>query len=199
MGPRRFLWSLSLPLAAVAWFTAHSLAYVLVEPRAEHRDEHLAETGHTQLIDVPVVAACALTLVLAGFALAVHDGVRDRARGRLPLWPLALLPPVGFAVQEHLERLIASNAFPIDAALEPTFALGLALQLPFAAMGVLVARFVLGFGYALGRRATLRNAVQLPVWETAANIPARPDPVLARRPVLASSHGQRAPPRSAFV
>lgn len=199
MGPRRFMWSLSLPLAAAAWFTAHSLAYVIVEPHPRHRDEVLAETGHLQLLDAPLAAACALTLILAGFALAVHDGVRDRARERIPVWPLAVLPPAGFAVQEHLERLIASNAFPIDAAVEPTFAIGLALQLPFAAMAVLVARALLGFGHALGRCITAGTAVRLPAWDAPPHLLARSDPLLVRRPVLADSHGQRAPPRPAVV
>src|SRR5262245_53679931 len=65
------------------------------------------ETGHAYLADVPHLIACALTIVLAGLVLAAYEGVRGNARTRVPVWPVALLPPLGFAAQEYLERLIS--------------------------------------------------------------------------------------------
>jgi hypothetical protein len=191
------MWALALPLAAIGWLAGHSLAYTLVVPHDAHREELLAETGHAYLAGMPHVVSCALTIVLAGLVLAVYEGVRGNARARVPVWPVALLPPLGFAAQEYLERLIELNAFPAGAALEPTFLVGIALQVPLGAAALLVATAVLAFGHALGRRAVALRALRLPAWEPLAPAPAHPDPVLVRAPVLAGCHGQRAPPRTA--
>ena len=193
------MWSLSLPLAAVGWLAGHSLAYTLVVPHDAHREELLAETGHAYLAGTPHVVSCALTLVLAGLVLAVYEGVRGHARARVPVWPVVLLPPLGFAAQEYLERLIELNAFPAGAALEPTFLVGIALQLPLGAAALLVANAVLAFGHALGRRALALRTLRLPAPHPLPPLPARPDPVLVRVPVLAGCHGQRAPPGMVVV
>ena len=193
------MWSLCLPLAAMSWLAGHSLAYTVVVPDDEHRAELLAETGHSYLTGTPHIVSCALTLVLAGLVLADYEGVRGRTRARVPLWPVALLPPLGFVAAEHLERLIEHSAFPVGAALEPTFLVGIALQLPLGAAALLIANAVLAFGHALGRRAAAMHAIRLPAWQPLPPLPARPDPVLVRAPVLASGHGQRAPPRTAVV
>jgi hypothetical protein len=199
MGRRRFMWSLSLPLAAIGWLAGHSLAYSLVVPHDEHREELLAETGHAYLAGMPHIVSCALSLILAGLVLAVYEGVRGNARARLPVWPVALLPPLGFAVQEHLERIIELNAFPTGAVLEPTFLVGIALQLPLGAAALLVANAVLAFGHALGRRAVAVRALRLQLLQPLPPLPARPQPVLAPVPVLAGCHGSRAPPRTVVV
>src|SRR5262245_20669031 len=102
MAGRRFLWALALPLAAVGWLAGHSLAYTLVVPQDAHREELLAETGHAYLPGMPHVASCALTILLAGLVLAAYEGMRGNARARLPVWPLVLLPPLGFAAQEYM-------------------------------------------------------------------------------------------------
>jgi hypothetical protein len=199
MARRRFMWSLALPLAAIGWLAGHSLAYALVEPDHVHRLELLADTGHVYLSGAPHVIACALTLVLAGLVLAACEGMRDNARARIPVWPLALLPPLGFIVAEHLERWIAHNAFPTGAALEPTFVVGIVLQLPLGAAALLVANAILAFGNGLGRRAVALRALRPPVWAPPAPLVAPPEPVLVRAPVLADGHGQRAPPLTAVV
>jgi hypothetical protein len=199
MARRRFMWSLSLPLAAIGWLAGHSLAYTLVVPHDEHREEMLAETGHSYLAGTPHIVSCALTIVLIGLVLAAYEGVRGHARTRISVWPVALLPPLGFAAQEHLERLIEYGAIPAGAALETTFLVGIALQLPLGAAALLVANAVLAFGHALGRRAVVVRALRLPAWAPLPPLPARPDPVLVRAPVLAGCHGQRAPPRTAVV
>jgi hypothetical protein len=193
------MWALALPLAAIGWLAGHSLAYTLVVPHDAHREELLAETGHAYLAATPHVISCALTIVLAGIVLAVYEGVRGNARARVPVWPVALLPPLGFAAQEYLERLIELNTVAAATALEPTFLVGIALQLPLGVAAVLIANAVLAFGHALGRSAAGVRALRLLAWPTLPPLPARPDPVLARTPVLAGCHGQRAPPRTAIV
>jgi hypothetical protein len=195
MGGRHALWLLVLPLAAVGWLAAHWLACLLVAPDPQHRAQLHAEAGHGYLgVVAPVVVACAGTLLLAGLALAIDDGLRGRARTRPPSWPLALVPPLGFAVQEHVERLIASNAFPVDVALEPAFLAGMALQLPFALGALLAARAVLALGHELGRALSGPRSPRPQVRAIALNPLCRPAPELARPPILATGHGERGPP-----
>jgi hypothetical protein len=191
MGGRGLVWMLSLPLAVAGWLGAHSVAYVLVVPDPDHRAELLSDAGHGYLGAAPLLLACAITLVLAGLALAILDGLRGGSRARVPVWPVALLPPLGFAVQEHLERLIELNAFPFEAVLEPTFIVGMALQLPFALAAVTLARAVLALGYLIGRAFAVRRS-RPPAHPTDQRLPAwlGPKPV---RP-LAAGHCERAPP-----
>ena len=199
MARRRFAWLLSLPLAAIGWIAGHSLAYMLVAPHRAHREQVLSETGHGYLGLTPLLIACAVTVLVAGLALAVADGLRGRARAPVAAWPVALVPPLGFAFQEHLERAIELNALPLDVALAPTFLVGMALQLPLAAAALLVAHAVLAFGHALGRRVAVSRAPRPPARRPRRLLVARPEPVLARPPILAAGHGQRAPPGSAVV
>jgi hypothetical protein len=193
MARRRFAWLLSLPLAAIGWIAGHWLAYVLVAPHDAHREQLLAETGHGYLGVMPLLLACAITALLAGLALAIADGVHGRARGRVAVWPVALVPPLGFAVQEHLERLIELNAIAPDVALEPTFLVGMALQLPLAAAALLAAHAVHAFGHAVGRRVAVGPAPRPPARSLRSLLPA-PEPELTRASILAGGHCQRAPP-----
>ena len=192
MGGRGIVWMLSLPLAAAGWIGAHSVAYALVVPDPDHRAELLSDSGHGYLGAAPLILACAITLIVAGLALAILDGLRGGPRARVPVWPVALVPPLGFAVQEHLERLIELNAFPSGAALEPTFLVGMALQLPFAVAGVTLARTVLALGYRIGRAFAARRAARPRAHPRSWRLPdwLGPKPL---RP-LAAGHGERAPP-----
>lgn len=192
MGGRGVVWLLYPPFAAAGWLGAHAVAYVLVAPDDHHRSELLAESGHGYLGAAPLVLACAVAVVVAGLAMAIHDGFRGGRHTHIPIWPLALVPILGFAVQEHVERLIELGAFPTGAALEPTFLVGTALQLPFALTAVLMARAVLALGRLIGRGLAYRptprpralaRSWRLPDW--LAPVPVGP---------LASSHGERAPP-----
>jgi hypothetical protein len=192
MGGRGVAWVPLLPLAAVGWLSAHSLAYVLVEPDPEHRAELLVHSGHGYLGVAPLILACAITLVLAGLALAIREGLRGGARARVPLWPVALMPPLGFAVQEHLERLIELNAFPFGAVLEPTFLVGMALQLPFALVAITLARTVLALGDLIGRVLALRRSARPRAQSQSWRLPRW----LGLRPLrpLAAGNRERAPP-----
>jgi hypothetical protein len=192
MRGRGVVWLPSLPLAAVGWLAAHSVAYLIVAPDHDQRAQLLSDSGHGYLGLAPVLVACTITLVVAGLALAIHDGLRGGSRARMPVWPVALVPPLGFIAQEHLERLIELNAFPFGAVLEPTFLVGLALQVPFALVAVTLARVVLALGHRIGRTFAARRSARprghprswrLPAW-------------LGLRPVgpLAAGHRERAPP-----
>lgn len=185
--PRRMLpWLLALPLEAAGSLLAHSLAYTLVEPGAAERARLLRSTGHGYLAAAPVLLAGCAALVTAALVAYALRGRRGAA-SPLPAWPLALVPLAGFALQEQLERL-ASGA-PLDA-FQPTFLVGLALQLPFALAAVLLARRLARAAESVGRTLALA-----PPRPRARCTRARaPRSVLATRPELALAYPKRGPP-----
>jgi hypothetical protein len=199
MTRRKAAWVISLPLAVASWLGAHCFAYWLVSPGAEQHMGMHAEHGHAWLGYTPALAVWGLALVTAGVVLSVGEGVRGRRPSRPPVRLFAVLPPVAFVVQEHAERLLASGSIPLDLVLEPTFLVGLALQLPFALAALLLTRALYALGVGLGRvfaarlpvGCTLRRGrpalVQLPA-----------SPTLVPPAPLALGHGQRAPPASAW-
>jgi len=195
---RRVAWVIALPLAVASWLGAHCVAYLLVSPGAERHMGLHAEHGHAWLGYTPAIAIWGLALVVAGLVLCVGEGLRSRRPSCPPVRLFALLPPLGFAVQEHLERLIASGSVPYDLVAEPAFLLGLALQLPFSLAALLLTRALYALGFGLGRvlarklalRRTLRSAPP-----SLLHLPA--SAMLVSPSVLASGHGPRAPPAAA--
>ena len=157
-----------------------------------------ADHGHAWLGYTPALAVWGITLVLAGVMLCAGEGLRGGRPSRPPVRLFAILPPVAFVIQEHLERFLGSGSVPYDLLVEPTFLVGLALQLPFAVAALLLTRALYALGVGVGRllasRLTLGRAlrhrppalVQLPA-----------SPTLVAPPLLALGHGQRAPPATA--
>jgi hypothetical protein len=189
---RPLAWLLAFPLMTAGSLLAHGLAYRLVAPQSGARADLLDRTGHGYLEAAPFILGACLAFVLAGLAAHASRGSR-RAPARAPAWPLALLPLLGFACQEHLERLVATGELPFSAVTEPTFLVGLALQLPFALAALLAARLLGRAAEALGWALT---GVTLPQPALRAS-PSR-QPVVAllpNGPRLAAAHSGRAPPR----
>jgi hypothetical protein len=81
--------------------------------------------------------------------------------------------------------------FPWDAATQPTFVVGLLLQLPFAAAAYLLARLLLRAVRSLGRLFSATRRVRV-----LASAQPRPPVrlVVPRVPVLALGYGSRGPP-----
>jgi hypothetical protein len=185
----RLAWLLSLGLATAGGLAAHGLAYRIAEPDPERRHHLLESTGHSYL-DPTLVGSLCLALTVLGFAACVHGGIRRGTRP--PLWLFALVPPVGFAIQEHAERMLHHNAFSAGTVFEPTFLAGLLLQLPFAVVALLTARALLVAAGALARELGTPPRFRL-----------APDASLAvpnghwipAAPTLVGARGQRAPPR----
>jgi hypothetical protein len=149
---RALTWLLALPLVVAGSQAAHLLDYWFVEPDAHERAHLLASTGHAYFAYAPLAAAIGGAIVL----LALTGAVIERAsRGTAPCAPrtgvFGALPFVVFALQEHLERFLHDGGFPWTAALEPTFLLGLALQLPFGLLAYLLARLLLRAAAEVGR------------------------------------------------
>jgi hypothetical protein len=192
----RIAWVVSLALMAIGGLISHAIAYRLVaaEPAAPHSDAHA--DVHAYFAVWPVCAAVCATIVLVSLTVSVFAHTRGSRPGSPPLWLFALLPPIGFVVQEHAERLVATGAFPQAAALEPTFAVGLILQIPFALAAYFAARVLIALAVAVARH--LRSE---PHRRRGACEPSRPRPVwisVVRISALALGHGERAPPSAAL-
>jgi hypothetical protein len=191
---RKAIWLVTLPVAMASWLSAHCLAYVLVPPADSGvMHDHMAGS-HNWFASMPVLVAAGITVLAAGIVLCVGDGLRGGAP-RTPAPVLALLPPIGFVVQEHLEHVLAAGSSPFEVALQPTFLTGLALQLPFAVGTLLMAGALCVLAHRFGR--LLAPAIP-------AARPALPQPVavvglvravrLALPSVLVTAHPPRAPP-----
>jgi hypothetical protein len=172
--------------------SAHQLSYWLVVPSAYERSRLLAETGHAYWQHVPLLAAVLAAALGVGLVLRMAGSWRRPYSPRPCAWPFLLLPLLAFALQEHLERILEAGSFPWDAGLEPTFLVGLALQLPFALAAYLCARALLRIAEQLGRALCSRQGsprprgLHQPVLPTVA--------ALVTVVGLASGHAQRAPP-----
>jgi hypothetical protein len=172
MARRLLAWALVTPVAAAGILVAHALAYRLTGTRPGPFHAYL---GH-----VPQVVAVLATIGLVGLA------VQQRSLGRRSTGSLALLAPLGFACQEHLERLAHTGEVPWLLT-TPAFLVGLALQLPVALLCAVVARRIAGtLTAARRRRPAVVAVVLLPLSERP---PARPHAVRRRR-----SRGRSPPP-----
>jgi hypothetical protein len=172
---------------------------VLVPPARGEPMHHHVEGGHTYFGSTPVLIAALITVLAAGLVLCVGEGLRGgTARLTPPALLFALLPPLGFVVQEHVEDLVLSGSISGDLIAEPTFLAGLALQLPFAVVALLLCRGLYALGYGLGSFLARRLAVSTRVQSLAPPVHRRPAPVTLIPPsVLALGHGSRAPPAPA--
>lgn len=141
----------SLGLAVAGSQAAHYCSYLVVAPDAHQREHLLAETGHAYLRLAPLGLALVSVVVGLAFLTEAWSARTTASSSRPRLWAFALAAPATFASQEVFERLLHDGAFPWGAPLERTFALGLALQLPFALVAWLLARLLLHAARALGR------------------------------------------------
>ena len=147
----RLPWLLAAPLVAVGTLSGHVLGYrVALADSAEHA-EVLAETGHGYLDHAPLALGLCLALAAAAVVLRGIAAARGTSAATTPPWVFALLPPAVYAVQEHLERLLHGGHAEWTTALEPPFLVGLAFQLPFAIVALLLARALAAMADAVGR------------------------------------------------
>jgi hypothetical protein len=169
---RRLLaWLLVTPVAAAGVLVTHALAYRLTGTQPGPVHEYLAH--------VPQVVFVLVSLALAGLAL------QERSLSRFSAWWVAPLAPLGFACQEHIERLVHTGHVPFLLT-SPTFLVGLALQLPVAIACVMLVRRVLGALPASRRRRPPRLA---DTW-----LPLSDSPPRVAEPVFLSAPTGRGPP-----
>jgi len=174
---------------------AHVFSYRIVYPQAQVRWRVLLATGHGYFSYWPVVCGVVGGVLLVGFVAGIASSARRRGPRPLPAWAFALLPLLGFTVQEFTERWLDGSNFPWWMVLQPTFRIGLAFQLPFALLAFLIARILLRAAEQVVRvlRRTAersRPAAELPRWFA---LTIR----LPRVAALADGHAVRGPPLTA--
>jgi len=190
---RSLAWLVAVPLMLGGSEVAHALAYRIAYPDLPVRAQALLATGHGYDRWLPLVFGAAAAVVALSLLVTAADAARGRAPRGLPAWAFALLPPLAFAVQEHLELLLHTGVFPWHEAGRPTFLPGLALQLPFALLAWGAARLLLRTAERVGR-AVARVAPPRPL---AAAVPlAAPasEPPLPRLPLISRGLAKRGPP-----
>ena len=143
---------------------------------------------------MPVVLGFGAAVEVAAFASILTGTVRRRRYDTVRPWAFALLPPLGFVIQEFLERWFAGSSFPWWMVQQPTFRIGLLLQLPFGLAAYLLARLLLRAADRVGK--VLRGAFEGPRLE--ARTPGWPAFGFSppRVAALAGGHAGRAPPPS---
>ena len=160
-------------------------------PDAHTRADALAHSGHGYLGNAPLAIATCVLVLIAGLLFRALAGFTGEPRRAAASPAIVLLSPAAFVVQEHVERLAHTGQMPWAAAVQPSFLVGLALQLPFALAALLIAWALDSAAHAVGRalaaaapRPLLPVFVPLPAYVTAAPRPAG----------LARGYGERAPP-----
>jgi len=171
---------------------AHALAYRIAYPQLDVRIRVLAETGHGYLGLAPEALGLGCALLLLGLVSDVVASVRRLPSHSLPPWAFGLLPVTAFSVQEFVERWIATSGVPWWMVLQPTFRIGVLLQLPFGLAAYLVARLLLRVArrVALAMRKAGRPAVvrgERRRWSVRSVLPWRSS-------VPGAGHAGRAPP-----
>jgi len=192
MRAHRLAWVASLALMTVGGVVAHAAAYRLVapEPHMHHHAAGLGGLAHLRFC----LALCATVVLLALAASAFSRWRSVRSVGP-PLWLFALLPPIGFAVQEHLERLLHTGAVPYTTTLETVFLVGIVLQLPFALAAYLAARALVTLAVAVAAR--FRAAYRPRLVSLSLTVPVSLRLPAPRGLVLSGGLGGRAPPAPA--
>ena len=186
-------WLVTIPLMLIGSQVAHILTYRLAYPDALIRARVLAATGHRYMHYVPLVLGLGGALLLLSLFFAVSDLRRGLPANALPAWAFALVPPLGFALQEYSERALHGGAINWSTMLGRTFLVGFALQLPFALVAYLVARLLLRAAVRVARALaiTSRSRKRRLVAPTPR---AWAEPALSRPPLLAQSMAERGPP-----
>jgi hypothetical protein len=183
----RLAWTLVAPLLALATIAGHQAGYRVALPNAAARADALSHDGHGYFALLPIVTGALVALTV----LALASRARGRGRSVLPLWLAAALPPLGFVVQETLERLFGGHHSGVGAMLhEPAFLAGLAFQLPFALLALLLARRLQRFADTI---ALVRRRV---AWPAVAEARPPAEVLLLRQRPLALACSVRGPPRS---
>ena len=175
---------------------AHWLAFRLVYPDPFERAQALQATGHGYLNDwLPIAGGVAVAILVVGLYLWCREArvARGLDVARVGLSRFAALPPLAFTLQEHLERLIHSGTV-VGVVLEPTFMLGLLLQVPFALAAYLLARLLLGVAGQVGHVLARRSSQPRRHAASSARLRFRVEFSLPRPAALAGGHAERGPP-----
>ena len=191
MGRRRAAWGVALAFTAVGGLCAHLVAYSLAAPGG-HSSHHHGPTVSAYSAHLRGCIAICVAIGLIALAVSAFERSGRVRRAFLPLWLFAAAPPVGFVLQELVERSAGTGTLAHLGPLEVPFLVGLAVQIPFALAAYLAARALLAAAAAFVRRLAAPASLRVPPAEPRVLVAL---PVVAPRvPLLALGYGQRAPP-----
>jgi hypothetical protein len=178
---RKGAWFVVVPLVLASAEGAHALANVVVG-ESTHELFTSASSGRQAL---PLAAAALAVSLLAAVAARIRSGHRPA----LTAAPFALLAPLAFVLLETTESRLAHEAL-----VDRGFVVGVALQLPVALAGYVLARLLLRLADEVGARLCARPARRphAPV-----KLVTPLDVALAPAARRGSAHG-RAPPPAAI-
>jgi hypothetical protein len=187
---RRWFWLVMLPLVAAGTESAASLVDRFAPKRYETVE--LFSRSNASHSVLPLAAALGAAVLL----YAVYSAARNAPSARrLPRSIVVYLPPLAFALQEHAEYVLRHGRVPWTLVIDPIFAAGLLLQIPFAVAAYLVARFLVEVAVAIAERASVSRAARHRVADAA-----RPgSDVLARLQVVVGHRRPRGPPKPLAV
>jgi hypothetical protein len=169
------------------------LAHQLTWSVASAHDHTEVDHGYLRYAAVFFALAAAVAAVAATRHLVQSVGGTAAAEAP-PALMFAAIPILGFVLQEHVEHLVAARELDTAFFVSTPFLFGLALQLPFAAAALVVARLILR---AIRRVAVAVREASMPRWLMPVAAPSLrpPAPVYARtHRWLAHSCAGRAPP-----
>jgi hypothetical protein len=187
---RHLAWPIALPLAVLGALAGHEAGYRVAVADAHERAHLLEQTGHGYLAYMPIAVGAGLALAVLGFAATIRP--THGRHGSAPAWLVAVLPPLVFVLQEHVERYTRHGEIEWATGSQPAFLVGLAMQIPFALLAALVAA---GLGRLAERVAALIGAGATPRPRLDVPLLGAPAPIdLPLAPVLARGYAGRAPP-----
>lgn len=138
-----------VPVAVAGCLVAHQTGYVFEAPDGFARSLELRSDGHAYFREFVFLFAAAMTMLLAGFALAMHAATDASSPLNPSAKPFAAIPVLVFVIQESTERIAAGNLLELFT--EVSFVVGLALQVPFGLIAFLFARLILVVAHGVGR------------------------------------------------
>jgi hypothetical protein len=146
------LWLVMLPLVVAGTQGAASLVDTFA-PRSYEGVELFSRSNASHNL-VPLLAGLGAAVLVAA-VLSIAGSAP--AKRRLPALVFACLPPLVFAIQEHVEYVLAHGHVSWTLVASPIFLAGLVLQIPFAAAAYVLARLLVGVAVAIAEHAATRR------------------------------------------
>ncbi len=141
------LWLVMLPLLIAGTEGATSLLDRFA-PQSYETVELFSQSNSSHGL-LPLVAAAGGAALLWAVCSFATNAPPTRQH---PRWPFACLPPLAFALQEHVEYVIGHGHVSWLLAANPVFLAGLLLQAPFALAAYVLARLLVEVAFAIAER-----------------------------------------------
>jgi hypothetical protein len=143
-------WLVALPLVAAGTWLSHCYLFAIAAPGA-HAQAHATDGPEVGLLYRPAFLLMCLALVVLFLGLRTIQSRSPRSAAEIPAWPFGVLAPLGFFVHQHFQHILGSGPMPLSSLVDPSFLLGLLLQLPLGLVTYFLVRLLLRAADRLGR------------------------------------------------